>query len=39
MRKSCVFIYLIRSVVKIVLDLHFLYTKGNRPQQIKKKHG
>ena len=39
MRKSCVFIcHLIGSVVKIVLYLHFLYTKDNRVRQIKKKH-
>ena len=37
-RKSYTFIcYFIDSVVKIVLYLHFLYTKGNRLQQIKKK--
>ena len=38
-RKSCIFIsYFIDSVVKIVLYLHFLYTKDNRLWQIKKKH-
>ena len=46
--KSCVFIcsyekimcicYFTGSVVKILLHLHFLYTKDNRLQQIKKKH-
>ena len=30
--------YFIGSVVKILLYLHFLYTKDDRPQQIKKKH-
>ena len=30
--------YFIGSVVKIVLYLHFLYTKDGRLQQIKKKH-
>ena len=30
--------YLIGLVVKIVLYLHFLYTKDNRLRQIKKKH-
>ena len=34
MRKSCVFIYFIVSVVKIVLYLHFLYTKDNRLRQM-----
>ena len=39
MRKSCVIIsYLIGSVVKTVLYLHFLYTKDDRLPQIKKKH-
>ena len=39
MRKSRVFIhYFIGSVVKSVLYLHFLYTKDDRLQQIKKKH-
>ena len=38
-RKSYVFIcYFIGLVVKIVLNLHFLYTKVDRLQQIKKKH-
>ena len=38
-RKSCVFIcYFIGSVVKIVLYLHFLYTKDDRLRQIRKKH-
>ena len=32
-------IYFIGSVVKIVLYLHFLYTRNERLQQIKKKHG
>ena len=33
------YIYLFHcSVVKIVLYLHFLYKKDNRPRQIKKKH-
>ena len=39
MIKSGVFIcYLIGLVVKIVLYLHFLYTKDDRLRQIKKKH-
>ena len=33
----CIF-YFIDSVVKIVLYLHFLYTKGDRHRQIKKKY-
>ena len=38
-RKSCVFIcYFIGSVVKIVLYLHFIYTKDDRLRQIKKKY-
>ena len=37
-RKSYAFIYLIGSVVKIVLYLHFVYTKDDRLRQIKKKH-
>ena len=37
MRKSCVFIgYFIGPMVKVVLYLHFLYTKDNRLRQIKK---
>ena len=30
--------YLIGSVVKIVLHLHFFYSKDDRLRQIKKKH-
>ena len=37
-RKSCVFIYFIDSMMKIVLYLHFLYTKDDRHRKIKKKH-
>ena len=38
-KKSCVFFgYFIGSVVKIVLYLHFLYTKDNRLRQIKKRN-
>ena len=33
------FCYLIGSVVKIVLFLHFLYPKDDRLRQIKKRHG
>ena len=33
------FCYLIGSVVEIVLYLNFLYTKDDRPLQIKKKYG
>ena len=33
-----VFLNMISSVVKIVLYLHFLYTKGNRLRKIKKRH-
>ena len=38
LRENHMYCYLIGSVVKIVLHLHFLYTKDGRLRQIKKKH-
>ena len=38
LQKNHVYCYLIGSVVKIALYLHFLYTKDDTLRQIKKKH-
>ena len=38
LRENHVYCYLLGSVVKIVLCLHFLYTKDSRLRQIKKTH-
>ena len=38
MSKTMCFVYFIGSLAKIVLYLHFLYTKDGRHHQIKTKH-